>query len=186
MILIVLHFFIYYIILTSNSTVMKLFHLYSIFKIAISLILLLLIILILVLLYLYLFFRNLLNPLYLSMSQPVPSGPHLKIKGKILNMWGLFYALTTFTVALGTYVRVCVCMYVCMCVCFVWLFSLFGYFSFLKIDLICRIYRKYVREPLESICTGTSHLATVYFIIFKFELFSIYSWVWCFYWFTVS
>lgn len=48
------------------------------------------------------------------MSQPVPSGPHLKIKGKILNMWGLFYALTTFTVALGTYVRTCMC--VCVCV----------------------------------------------------------------------
>ena len=45
--------------------------------------------------------RNLLNPLYLSMSQPVLYGPHLKIKGKILNIWGLMYAVTTFSVALG-------------------------------------------------------------------------------------
>ena len=52
--------------------------------------------------------RNLLNPLYMSMSRPVPFGPHLKIKGKILNIWGLMYALTTFTVALGTYVILCV------------------------------------------------------------------------------
>ena len=66
-----------------------------------------------------LFFRNLLNPLYLSMSQPVPSGPHLKIKGKILNIWGLFYALTTFTVALGVclWERGRVCVYVFMSVC---------------------------------------------------------------------
>jgi hypothetical protein len=57
------------------------------------------------------------------MSQPVPSGPHLKIKGKILNVWGLFYALTTFTVALGVCVgkgecvcvSVCVCVFVCVC-----------------------------------------------------------------------
>jgi hypothetical protein len=74
-------------------------------------------------LFLHLFFRNLLNPLYLSMSQPVPSGPHLKIKGKILNIWGLFYALTTFTVALGVCVGkgegVCisVCVFVCVCMC---------------------------------------------------------------------
>mmetsp|Transcript_5910 Transcript_5910/g.6030 ORF Transcript_5910/g.6030 Transcript_5910/m.6030 type:complete len:356 (-) Transcript_5910:86-1153(-) len=43
--------------------------------------------------------RNLLNPLYTSLSKPVLYGPHVKIKGKILNMWGVMYALTTFTVA---------------------------------------------------------------------------------------
>lgn len=43
--------------------------------------------------------RNLLNPLYTALAKPVQYGPHVKIKGKILNMWGVMYALTTFTVA---------------------------------------------------------------------------------------
>ena len=36
---------------------------------------------------------------YSSLAQPVPYGPHLTIKGKILNGWGVLYALCVFSVA---------------------------------------------------------------------------------------
>ena len=36
---------------------------------------------------------------YSSLAQPVPYGPHLSIKGKILNGWGVLYALCVFSVA---------------------------------------------------------------------------------------
>ncbi len=36
---------------------------------------------------------------YSELATPVPYGAHLKIKGKILNAWGIVYALITFSVA---------------------------------------------------------------------------------------
>ena len=36
---------------------------------------------------------------YSSLAQPVPYGPHLTIKGKVLNGWGVLYALCVFSVA---------------------------------------------------------------------------------------
>ena len=34
-----------------------------------------------------------------SLAQPIDPGPSIKIKGKTLNLWGILYALTTFSVA---------------------------------------------------------------------------------------
>jgi hypothetical protein len=34
-----------------------------------------------------------------ELATPVQYGPHLKIKGKVLNAWGILYALATFSVA---------------------------------------------------------------------------------------
>jgi hypothetical protein len=36
---------------------------------------------------------------YSELASPVPYGPHLMIKGKVLNAWGIVYALITFSVA---------------------------------------------------------------------------------------
>ena len=36
---------------------------------------------------------------YAALAKPVEYGPHLKIKGKVLNGWGLLYAFTTFSIA---------------------------------------------------------------------------------------
>ena len=34
-----------------------------------------------------------------DLAAPVPYGPHLTIKGKVLNGWGIVYAVVTFAVA---------------------------------------------------------------------------------------
>lgn len=36
---------------------------------------------------------------YSELATPVQYGPHLKIKGKVLNGWGIVYALVTFSIA---------------------------------------------------------------------------------------
>lgn len=36
---------------------------------------------------------------YSALATPVEYGPHLLIKGKVLNGWGILYALATFSVA---------------------------------------------------------------------------------------
>ena len=41
------------------------------------------------------------NPFYEELSQPIKIGPHLNIKGRVLNLWGVMYALTTFVIAVG-------------------------------------------------------------------------------------
>lgn len=41
------------------------------------------------------------NPYYEQLSKPIKFGPHLNIKGRVLNMWGVVYALTTFVIALA-------------------------------------------------------------------------------------
>jgi hypothetical protein len=38
--------------------------------------------------------------LSLDMARPVSPGPHIRIKGKILNPWGLFTAISAFSAAL--------------------------------------------------------------------------------------
>lgn len=43
--------------------------------------------------------RSILNPLQLSQSIAVKVGPHLKIKGKVLTIWGIMYALSSFSIA---------------------------------------------------------------------------------------
>jgi hypothetical protein len=47
--------------------------------------------------------RNDLNALMFNprLSQPINLGPHLKIGGRVLNIWGVFYALITYVVALA-------------------------------------------------------------------------------------
>lgn len=45
--------------------------------------------------------NNTLNPYYERLIQPVKLGPHLNIKGRVLNLWGVLYALTTFAVAMA-------------------------------------------------------------------------------------
>lgn len=44
-------------------------------------------------------FKSILNPLLSSQSSPVKLGPHLKIKGKVLTIWGVLYAISAFSIA---------------------------------------------------------------------------------------
>ena len=45
-------------------------------------------------------FKSILNPLLSSQSNPVRLGPHVKIKGKVLTIWGVLYALSAFSIAI--------------------------------------------------------------------------------------
>ena len=55
-------------------------------------------------------------------------------------------------------VRVCVRM--CMCTCVLLFYSLFGYVSCLKTDLICRISSKYVSLTASVRPTSTMHFVS--------------------------
>ena len=48
------------------------------------------------------------NPVYEKLTLPVKIGPHLVIKGKVLNLWGLFYGLMTLVSSLIVIPVMCV------------------------------------------------------------------------------